>query len=174
MKTHVLISGAGPVGLVSALKLSLAGLKVTVFESAPTLNMDLRASTFHPPTLDMMASFGLTEQLIEQGLIAHRGVEAAEQDPREPSLGFGEPVMDPKPFLSAHHEPILAKVGEMTRDCGLWKIERFHKVADTDLVAVAAEKVQQAKPHGVGECLEDSGRFVECVGWFLFHASWRI
>ena len=70
MKTHVLISGAGPVGLVSALKLSLAGLKVTVFESAPTLNMDLRASTFHPPTLDMMASFGLTEQLIEQGLIA--------------------------------------------------------------------------------------------------------
>jgi len=70
MKTHVLISGAGPVGLVSALKLSLAGFKVTVFESAQELNMDLRASTFHPPTLDMMASFGLTEQLIDQGLIA--------------------------------------------------------------------------------------------------------
>ena len=70
MKTHVLISGAGPVGLVSALKLSLAGFKVTVFESADQLNMDLRASTFHPPTLDMMATFGLTDQLISQGLIA--------------------------------------------------------------------------------------------------------
>ncbi len=70
MKTHILISGAGPVGLVSALKLSLAGFKVTVFESAPELNMDLRASTFHPPTLDMMASFGLTDDLISQGLIA--------------------------------------------------------------------------------------------------------
>ena len=70
MKTHILISGAGPVGLVSALKLSLAGFKVTVFESAPELNMDLRASTFHPPTLDMMAIFGLTDDLISQGLIA--------------------------------------------------------------------------------------------------------
>jgi 3-(3-hydroxy-phenyl)propionate hydroxylase len=84
MKKHVLISGAGPVGLVSALKLSQAGFKVTVFESSSGLNMDLRASTFHPPTLDMLAPFGLTDQLIPMGLIArytqqrdrHEGVVA--------------------------------------------------------------------------------------------------
>ena len=70
MKNHVLISGAGPVGLVSALKLSQAGFRVTVFESSNALNMDLRASTFHPPTLDMLAPFGLTDELIPMGLIA--------------------------------------------------------------------------------------------------------
>ena len=70
MKTHVLVSGAGPVGLISALKLSLAGFKVTVFETASELNSDLRASTFHPPTLDMLEQFGLAQELISQGLIA--------------------------------------------------------------------------------------------------------
>ena len=70
MKYHVFISGAGPVGLVSALKLSQAGFKVTVFESSGELNRDLRASTFHPPTLDMLAPFGLTDDLIPMGLIA--------------------------------------------------------------------------------------------------------
>lgn len=68
--THVLIAGAGPVGLVSALVLGNAGIKVTVIEAAPSLNMDLRASTFHPPTLDMLATYGLTDDLLAQGLVA--------------------------------------------------------------------------------------------------------
>lgn len=67
---HVLIAGAGPVGLVSALVLGRAGLRVTVIEGASGLNEDLRASTFHPPTLDMLAPYGLTEALVSQGLVA--------------------------------------------------------------------------------------------------------
>jgi len=73
MKTnepHVLIAGAGPVGMISALVLGHAGVRVTVLESSSELNKDLRASTFHPPTLDMLASYGLTQPLIEQGLVA--------------------------------------------------------------------------------------------------------
>ena len=71
MKTpHVLIAGAGPVGLVSALVLGSAGVRVTVVEAADDLNVDLRASTFHPPTLDMLARYGLTDALIAQGLVA--------------------------------------------------------------------------------------------------------
>ena len=62
--------GAGPVGLVSALLLANQGVKVTVLESAPALNWDLRASTFHPPTLDMLAPLGLTDELVAQGLVA--------------------------------------------------------------------------------------------------------
>ena len=62
--------GAGPVGLVSALLLANQGVKVTVLESAPALNRDLRASTFHPPTLDMLAPLGLTDELVAQGLVA--------------------------------------------------------------------------------------------------------
>jgi 3-(3-hydroxy-phenyl)propionate hydroxylase len=58
------------VGLVSALVLGRAGLRVTVLEASASLNADLRASTFHPPTLDMLARYGLTDALIAQGLVA--------------------------------------------------------------------------------------------------------
>ena len=69
-QAHVMIAGAGPVGMVSALVLARAGVRVTVAESAPALSLDLRASTFHPPTLDMLAPLGLTDDLISLGLIA--------------------------------------------------------------------------------------------------------
>jgi 3-(3-hydroxy-phenyl)propionate hydroxylase len=69
-QAHVIVVGAGPVGLVSALLLANQGVKVTVLESAPALNRDLRASTFHPPTLDMLAPLGLTDELVAQGLVA--------------------------------------------------------------------------------------------------------
>ncbi|MEO1686630.1 MAG: FAD-dependent monooxygenase [Pseudomonadota bacterium] len=66
----VLIAGAGPSGLVAALILSRAGVPVQVFEAAADLPTDLRASTFHPPTLDMLAELGLSDRLVNQGLIA--------------------------------------------------------------------------------------------------------
>lgn len=67
---HVLIAGAGPVGLVSALVLAQQGIAVSVFERAVTLTEDLRASTFHPPTLDLLDRFGVTDSLVSQGLVA--------------------------------------------------------------------------------------------------------
>lgn len=69
-QAHVVVAGAGPVGLVSALLLAKQGVSVTVLESSPALNRDLRASTFHPPTLDMLAPLGLTDDLVAQGLVA--------------------------------------------------------------------------------------------------------
>ena len=50
--SQVFISGAGPVGLCLALLLARAGVDVCVCEAEPTISEDLRASTFHPPTLD--------------------------------------------------------------------------------------------------------------------------
>lgn len=69
MNERVLIVGAGPVGLVAACCLSKDGIPVTVLETSGTLPMDLRASTFHPPTLDMLDRFGISKKLIERGLI---------------------------------------------------------------------------------------------------------
>ncbi|MFK7751313.1 MAG: FAD-dependent oxidoreductase [Sedimentitalea sp.] len=67
---RILIAGMGPAGLVAALILSRAGLPVAVFEAAPELPTDLRASTFHPPTLDMLATLGLADLLVADGLKA--------------------------------------------------------------------------------------------------------
>jgi 3-(3-hydroxy-phenyl)propionate hydroxylase len=66
---RVLIAGAGPVGLTAALLLGRNGVPVTLLEAAPVLAEDLRASTFHPPTLDMLAPFGITARMIAAGLV---------------------------------------------------------------------------------------------------------
>jgi 3-(3-hydroxy-phenyl)propionate hydroxylase len=66
---RVLIAGAGPVGLVAAARLARVGVPVTVFEQGPRLSEESRASTFHPPTLDMLHALGAAEPLIRQGLV---------------------------------------------------------------------------------------------------------
>lgn len=69
MRNRIIIIGAGPVGLVAARLLTGAGLAVTLVEAATELPRDLRASTFHPPTLDMLERFGVVDSMIAQGLI---------------------------------------------------------------------------------------------------------
>jgi 3-(3-hydroxy-phenyl)propionate hydroxylase len=66
---RVIVVGAGPAGLVASAYLAGEGIPVLVVEQARDLPDDLRASTFHPPTLDMLGRFGVVERLIEQGLI---------------------------------------------------------------------------------------------------------
>ncbi len=63
----VLIVGAGPVGLCCALFLSQRGVPVTVLEAETALGEDLRASTFHPPTLDMLDEHGIAARLLPLG-----------------------------------------------------------------------------------------------------------
>jgi 3-(3-hydroxy-phenyl)propionate hydroxylase len=70
VQERVLIAGAGPVGLVAATHLARSGVPVTVFEEGPTLSEESRASTFHPPTLDMLQALSAAEPLIKQGLKA--------------------------------------------------------------------------------------------------------
>ena len=68
-KTQIIIAGAGPVGCVVGLILARAGFSVTILETENDLIPELRASTFHPPTLDMLDDLGVTPKLIDQGLI---------------------------------------------------------------------------------------------------------
>ncbi len=67
---RILIAGAGPVGLAAAANLVRHGVPVTVLEAGPDLSVESRASTFHPPTLDMLHALGAAEPLIAQGLKA--------------------------------------------------------------------------------------------------------
>jgi 3-(3-hydroxy-phenyl)propionate hydroxylase len=66
---RALVVGAGPVGLVAACSLVAEGIPVTVLESNRELPRDLRASTFHSPTMDMLDRFGVMDGLIAQGLV---------------------------------------------------------------------------------------------------------
>jgi 3-(3-hydroxy-phenyl)propionate hydroxylase len=50
--------------------LAKAGIETIVLESGEDCAQDLRASTFHPPTLEMLDEIGITDMLIERGLKA--------------------------------------------------------------------------------------------------------
>ena len=67
---QVLIAGAGPVGLAAANVLTDASIEVRVLEAELRLPENLRASTFQPPTLDLLARFGATAKLVELGRVA--------------------------------------------------------------------------------------------------------
>jgi 3-(3-hydroxy-phenyl)propionate hydroxylase len=66
----VIIAGAGPSGCVLAYCLAQAGVEVLLLESAATCVEDMRASTLHVPTLEMLHELGLLPELEAQGLRA--------------------------------------------------------------------------------------------------------
>ncbi|GAA1765645.1 NAD(P)/FAD-dependent oxidoreductase [Nocardioides hankookensis] len=69
-KTHVIVAGAGPVGMTAALLLARGGVRVTVLEAGESLAGESRASTFHPPSLEMLDDLGVLEPLMERGLVS--------------------------------------------------------------------------------------------------------
>ena len=66
----IIIAGAGPVGVVTALALAQRGIPVRVFDAAEQVNDAPRASTLHPATLEMLSALGLLKDVIVQGLVA--------------------------------------------------------------------------------------------------------
>jgi 2-polyprenyl-6-methoxyphenol hydroxylase-like FAD-dependent oxidoreductase len=87
---RVLIAGAGPVGLVAAANLVRHGIPVTVFEGGADLSTESRASTFHPPTLDMLADLDVAASLIAQGLIAPKFQYRNRRDGLIAQFDFGD------------------------------------------------------------------------------------
>ncbi|PHY00215.1 MAG: FAD-binding protein [Rhodospirillaceae bacterium] len=71
-KDPIIVAGAGPVGGLLALYLAREGFNVVLLEKDKTLPEDLRASTFHPPSMDMLDRLDLMPRLIELGLIVAR------------------------------------------------------------------------------------------------------
>src|SRR5580704_14987782 len=90
IEDRVLIAGAGPVGLVAAAQLVRQGIPVTVLEAGNDLSGESRASTFHPPTLDMLDELGVARQLIDEGLKAPKLQYRSKKDGVIAQFDFGE------------------------------------------------------------------------------------
>jgi 2-polyprenyl-6-methoxyphenol hydroxylase-like FAD-dependent oxidoreductase len=65
--TEVLVLGAGPVGMFSALWLSERGVRVTIVDKYQRLALHSYALALHPLTLRMLDELGLAESLVERG-----------------------------------------------------------------------------------------------------------
>ncbi|WP_232494647.1 FAD-dependent oxidoreductase [Novosphingobium kaempferiae] len=67
-RVQVVVAGAGPVGSVAAMYLAMNGVDVILAETGADNAADLRASTFHPPTLEMLDQIKVTDYLMGMGL----------------------------------------------------------------------------------------------------------
>jgi len=110
VEERVLIAGAGPVGLTAAAFLVKQGIPVTVFEAGHELSLESRASTFHPPTLDMLSEVGAAEALISGGLKAPYVQYRSKRDGIIAQFDFGE-IAD----LTQHPFRLQAEQFKLTR-----------------------------------------------------------
>lgn len=69
---RILLTGAGPVGTVTALAIAQKGLRVTVLETHEVYDEKPRAATTHASTLEMLRDLGIVDEVIRLGLISER------------------------------------------------------------------------------------------------------
>jgi 3-(3-hydroxy-phenyl)propionate hydroxylase len=65
---RIVIAGAGPVGLTAAYALLRQGIPVILLESYADLPTDPRASTFHPPTMELLESLEVADEVHGMGI----------------------------------------------------------------------------------------------------------
>jgi 3-(3-hydroxy-phenyl)propionate hydroxylase len=161
MDDRILIAGAGPVGLVAAAALVRAGVPVTVFEAGAALSTESRASTFHPPTLDMLAGLGAAEPLIAEGLVAPH-LQYRTRSGLIAEFDFGA-IAD----VTRHPFRLQAEQFKLTRI--LFERYRGHPLFAVEF-ASAIETVRQDEA-GVTVALRRGGDLVERQGAFLIGAD---
>jgi 3-(3-hydroxy-phenyl)propionate hydroxylase len=106
----VVVVGGGAVGLTIALALAQREVPVKVLEAAPALVEEYRASTFHPPTIEMLDGLGLAAGMIDQGLIADKLQYRDRRLGKVAEFDFGLLRDDtPYPFRLQIEQYVLAK-----------------------------------------------------------------
>jgi len=64
----IVVAGGGPCGLAIAVMLARAEVPVVVLEREPALAVDLRAGSFHPPTIEMFDMLGVGNAMRAMGI----------------------------------------------------------------------------------------------------------
>src|SRR2546430_14692938 len=86
-KTQVLISGAGPTGLLLAVELQRRGIDCLLADELDAPRGGDRATAIHPPSMEIFEGLCLAEQFPDQGLEGRAGrVPSRGRNLREPDL----------------------------------------------------------------------------------------
>jgi 3-(3-hydroxy-phenyl)propionate hydroxylase len=161
-ENRVLIAGAGPVGLVAAAHLARAGVPVTVFEHGPALAEESRASTFHPPTLDMLHALGAAEPLLAQGLKAPTFQYRTKQQGLLAQFDFAA-IAD----ATAHPYRVQCEQSKLTRI--LYELMRDHRNFELQFNSPVVAVSQDAA--GVEITIERGGKSERRRGRYLIGAD---
>ena len=70
----IIIVGAGPVGLLLALRLAQSNIPILVLEAHPTLLPTTRAMVYMPVVIPVLQKLGIYEKVVEQAYCNHKGV----------------------------------------------------------------------------------------------------
>lgn len=71
-RAPIVVVGAGPVGLCLALRIAQSGAAVLVLEKRAGLSKASKASTFHPPTLEILSALDVWDESARQGQVVSR------------------------------------------------------------------------------------------------------
>jgi 2-polyprenyl-6-methoxyphenol hydroxylase-like FAD-dependent oxidoreductase len=112
-QTRIIIAGAGPVGVVSALALAHHDYAVMLLEADAVIDDNPRAATTHPSTLEMIARVGLIDQFIKEGLVA-RYFQFWDKPSRTKIVEFDHELLRDEtlyPFVVQTEQHKLARMG---------------------------------------------------------------
>jgi 3-(3-hydroxy-phenyl)propionate hydroxylase len=139
----VVVIGAGPIGLMTALGLEHHGVPVQVFEEDDALSLDTKAGTILSRTVEVMDRYGVADDVLKASLrIDEIGELDRATNERTLSVKTGELVEDTRfPFvlnIPQHHlEPVLRRAFEERRPGALQMKHRLlHFVQKDDHVEV--------------------------------------
>ncbi len=143
-QTEVLIVGAGPVGLMTALLLAEAGIQVQIIDSETRTAARSYACALHPGTLRLLDRLGLTARLLDQGrtvqTVAFYEGETRRSELKLSAIGGKFPLM-----LVLPQAVLERALEERLRDGARVAVEWRHRFDDVreegDTLSVNVEKL---------------------------------
>lgn len=119
-------------GLSLALALARKGIPAEVFEKDSELNTQIRASTFHPKTLEMFAEWGVADEVIRHGYKVNR-LQYWERAPRRLIADFDYAAIaedTPYPYRLQCPQHIATRVLKPAVEAAGGSVRMGHKLID--------------------------------------------
>jgi len=162
---EVIIVGAGPVGLCTALALARAGRQVLVLEKNPTTHDHSRAPAIWPRTQEILDGLGVLEDFLENG-IRHETVTLwdGDQNPPKPVISFPLKELSSR---TKHTQLLILPQSETERL--LYEALLKHSNASL-LFNTEVEEIFQTEEH-VKVRFQKEGKTIEPTGLFLVGAD---
>jgi 3-(3-hydroxy-phenyl)propionate hydroxylase len=134
-KECILISGAGPVGMITGLYLARQGIPVKLFDTLADIPDDHRAATLQPSTLAMLDEIGMTSRLLRRGIQSPL-FQYRDRLTREIVAEFDLGLLSgdtPHPFvLQIEQHKTVGTAYDIAREIDGFEIYRGHEVIAVD------------------------------------------